>query len=190
MNSVYRCFHGKFQIAVKCVKNVLTILKGRNNMLTDKKEKSTTGRRSLVIVIFCIAVTVLTGVNAFAQHYLNQSVRDSLTHKEKIVLLLEEQPDLSWYEVESRAKSQARASHFKNPEIKGRNGFRTGLSPSESVRLFVEEHKNLMPHDILKIREKCNRPQGVFRPEKNYVYGSFRANLSDAEKRQLINEEY
>lgn len=158
-------------------------------MLTEKTELSTIARRTWVIFISCIAVIVLTGGNAFAQHYLSNGVRDSLTHKERIALMHEEYPHCSLYEVENRVKKREQVSHCRNSELTGRGSFRAHLSPTERVRLIMEERKYLMPHDIPRIHKAANTQQAFFHPGNQYVYGGFRENLSDAEKRQLINEE-
>jgi hypothetical protein len=189
MDSVYQYFHGEFQIEVKWIKPVSTLLKGKYNMLTENTELSTIVRRTWVIFISCIAVTVFTSVNAFAQHYLSNGVRDSLTHKERIALMHEEYPHCSWSEVENRVKSREQVFHYRNPKMTGRGNFRAHLSPSERVRLIMEEHKYLMPHEIPIIHKAANTQQAFFHPGNKYVYGVFRENLSDAEKRQLINEE-
>ncbi len=180
---------GEFQIEVKFIKMFSTLLKGKYNMLTEKTEQSTIARRSCVTFILCIAVIVLTGVNAFGQHYLSYGVRDSLTHKERIALIHEEYPQYSRCEVGNRVKNRAQVSHYRNPEINGRGSFRARLSPSERVRLIMEEHKNLMQHDIPRIHKAADAQQTVFLPGEKYVYGGFRENLSNAGKRQLINEE-
>lgn len=53
----------------------------------------------------------------------------------------------------------------------------------------MDERKDLMHHDIPRIQKAANPQQAFFHPGNKYVYGGFRENLSDAEKRQLINEE-
>lgn len=81
-----------------------------------KTGKSTMVKRASMIFIFCIACSVLTGVNAFAQHYLSHGVRDSLTHKEKIALAHDESRHLSWHEVNNRVKYLEKIPQYINPD--------------------------------------------------------------------------
>ncbi|MCP4118023.1 MAG: hypothetical protein GY737_22010 [Desulfobacteraceae bacterium] len=158
-------------------------------MLSKNTGKSTLVKRSSIIFIFSIAVTVLTGVNAFAQHYLNHGIRDSLTHKERIALIHDEYRNLSWYELKNRVKALEKVSPYTNPKKMESGSFRARLTISEKANLIMEENRNLMHHDIPRIRRIANKAQTFSHPGKDYIYGGFRENLSYAEKRQLINEE-
>ena len=108
-------------------------------MFTDKTGKSTIVKRSSLIFIFCIAFSVLSGVSAFAQPYLNNGVRDNLNHKEKTALVHEEFRHLNGSEVENRVKDLAKVSLYRNPDIKGLGSVRGNLSDAEKRQLVHEE---------------------------------------------------
>jgi hypothetical protein len=112
-------------------------------MFTVNTGKSTIVKRSSLIFVFCIAFSVLTGVNAFAQHYLNNGVRDNLNHKEKTALVHEESRHLNGYEVENRVKYLAKVSGYRNSDIKGRGSVRGrgNLSDADKRQLEHEEYK-------------------------------------------------
>ena len=160
-------------------------------MFIDKTGKSTFVKRSLVFFIISLSFSVLTGGNAFAEHYLNHGVRESLSNEDKIALVHEEYRDLSWYEVKNKVKDMKTVSNYENPGIKG--SVRAHLSISEKVNLLKEEDKSLKNPEILvmqsTIHEEVNGSRGSIHAGTPYVYGSFRANLSDAEKKQLAREE-
>ena len=155
----------------------------------NKTGKQTISKRSPLIFLLAVALTVFTGGNAFSQHYLNHGVRDGLTPGEKTALVHDEYPHLKWYEVKNRVKALEKKLPYTIPEKSGRGNVRARLPLGEKVNLIMEENKNLMHHDIKRIQMTANKPQAVPHPDKRYVHGDFRHNLSDAEKRRLIQEE-
>lgn len=158
-------------------------------MFVNKTGKSILVKRSLVFFIVCLAFSFLTGGHAFAEHYLEHGVRESLSNQDKIALVREESRNLCWCEVENRVKDMEKASDYSNSGIKGR--VRAHLSTCEKAGLMMEEDESLMEHDMpviqSRIREEVS--QGRVDMGKSYVYGSFRENLSGAEKRRLAHEE-
>lgn len=147
-----------------------------------------------LIMAFAFAL-VFTGIETAEANeidYLDNGVRDTMSHIEKVRLVMKEDRSLNRWEAESRV---ARMDASRTSETYGvRGNYRANLDTGERVLLVLEEGRELTPNHIpFILTNRIQTPEsqdlaglGYHTP---YTFGEVRANLTDKEKGALEREE-
>lgn len=130
------------------------------------------------------ALLIISTGSAFASHSsVTESLRGSLTEKEQIRLVMEEDKSLSFTEAKELSKMLSENRNLALNTMQGH--FREGLNDDEKRSLVLEEKKYLTNHEYRFNQVHHND----FESKDDYAHGEFRANLSEKERKALEREE-
>jgi hypothetical protein len=145
----------------------------------------------IVAACFMVPVFAITGFagSDCSKPCSKSSIRADMTGAEKVQLQKEEDKSIRPCELIRQKNAKQNEATSVAVECCKSNSVKQGLSGTALADLKKEENRDIRPCELMKMkRNNANTYQSVTMAD-GYVYGSVRANLSDAEKETLRREE-
>ena len=150
---------------------------------------------NIIITAFIVCIALLLGagsVYGFGGDSSDSGLRATMSHGEKVALIMEEDDSLARWEVEARIAMMDAVPETETYGVKG--NYKANLPLQEQITLVLEEDDALGYNDIPRIVSWINRevkadPTLGLGYHKPYISGSVIHNMDQDEKIRLLIEE-